>query len=297
MWKFTKSFSIILCLSSVFAGVFISCRPSQKNDFTFDSLGYYFRLISFKTDTFVYQEEQIAWINVSFATQSDSVFWDSFNNLNNRFFIAIDSSVTSNFLKHSVSKASVSDSVCLLIKKKEFFKQQFKQSKIPFFCERDSVVKVNYKVNQILSKIQYENLKFDMAEQEKKQIKAYLEENSVHPVIPDSLGIYWLEKPSESDAQKLMVGDLISVSYKGYFLNGRLLETSPQQFDFIYGSPDQLIKGLNYVIRVLKEGQNAKIVLPSPLAFGAEGNSIQTIPAFTPLLYEIKIISVKKQNK
>lgn len=297
MWKLTKNFSVIFCLSTALASVFISCKPSQKKDFKFDSLGYYFRLISFKTDTFVYKAKQIAWMNVSFATQSDSVFWDSFNNLNNRFFIEIDSSNASNFLKHSVSKASVLDSVCLMIKKSDFFKQQFNQSKIPFFSERDSIVKVHYKLNQILNKTQYENLKINMAEQEKRQIKGYLKENCTRPISPDSVGIYWLEKPSESDDQKLMAGDLISVSYKGYFLNGRLLETSPQQFDFIYGSPDQLIKGLNYVIKELKEGQNAKIILPSPLAFGDEGNSMQTIPAFTPLLYEIKIISVKKQNK
>ncbi|MGZ3885263.1 MAG: FKBP-type peptidyl-prolyl cis-trans isomerase [Bacteroidia bacterium] len=43
----------------------------------------------------------------------------------------------------------------------------------------------------------------------------------------------------------------------------------------------------------MKKGDFVKIILSSWLAFGETGSSNGTIPPFTPLLYEIKLIEVK----
>jgi FKBP-type peptidyl-prolyl cis-trans isomerase len=61
----------------------------------------------------------------------------------------------------------------------------------------------------------------------------------------------------------------------------------------VYGTPDQVLKGINYVIPRLKVGQSAKIILPSRLAFGEKGSSNGTVPPFTPLLYEITLNDIK----
>jgi FKBP-type peptidyl-prolyl cis-trans isomerase len=44
----------------------------------------------------------------------------------------------------------------------------------------------------------------------------------------------------------------------------------------------------------LKNGQTAEILLPSRLAFGEIGSSNGFVPPYTPLIYEVKIIDVKK---
>ena len=105
----------------------------------------------------------------------------------------------------------------------------------------------------------------------------------------DPLGFYWVERPEAGKGSQIQPGNGVSIAYEGCFLNGRFLEKSGKDFELIYGTPDQLLKGLNYVIRSLKLGQNAKIILPSRLAFGENGSSNGIVPPFTPLLYKIKI--------
>lgn len=91
----------------------------------------------------------------------------------------------------------------------------------------------------------------------------------------------------------LKPGDLIAIAYQGEYLTGRFLEKSPEKFEFTVGTPDQLLKGLNYVITRLKLGENAKIILPSRLAFGENGSSNGMVPPYTPLVYELEILEHK----
>ena len=85
------------------------------------------------------------------------------------------------------------------------------------------------------------------------------------------------------------------VDYEGCFLNGRVFEKSRTDFELIYGIPDQMVKGLNYVMGQLNEGQTAKIILPSALAFGENGSSNGTVPPYTPVLYNLKLTEVKRK--
>jgi FKBP-type peptidyl-prolyl cis-trans isomerase len=92
-------------------------------------------------------------------------------------------------------------------------------------------------------------------------------------------------------------GDQVSFAYRGSYLNGRFLERSGSDFELIYGTPEQILTGLNYAIGRLKLGENAKIILPSRLAFGDEGSSNGTVPPFTPLVYQIQLTKLKtKEN-
>ena len=90
-------------------------------------------------------------------------------------------------------------------------------------------------------------------------------------------------------------GKKIKLFYKGYFLDGTLVDYTPNNwaFEFTYGQEGQLIEGLQLALRKLKKGEKAKIILPSQLAFGSEGSSNGTVPPYTPLVYQIEIQDVK----
>lgn len=277
--------------------VFIhACKRDNKPHFSYNKLGYYYQLISFSSNASTYQPNSVAWIDATFKTQSDSIFWDSRNNFNDNFFIQIDSLSTNNFLKNYVSKLAVSDSACLMIRTKDFYKQQFNSDKVSFFSEKDTVVKVNIKVRKIMSADEYNNRTVDLLKQEAEQIEAYYKSPQDFELSRDSLGFYWIEKPPPSDLPVTVYKNTVKLSYTGTFLNGRIFERSPANFEVSYGTPDQLIKGLNYVIKRLKKGQNAKIILPSRLAFGENGSTNGIIAPYTPLIYEVKIIDVKTND-
>ncbi len=273
-----------------FLFAFTFCKNSPKKPtFSYNNLGYWHQLISFNTDSTSTIPNSIYWITASFKNQADSVFWDSYNNLNDNFFIEKDSAKSLNFLIQFASKLCEQDSCLLLIKTADFFKQQFNANQIPFFSKNDSIVKINLKVKRIYAKNEINNLQQNLAKQEAQQIENYFASPKDFELSKDSLGFYWLQKPAISALPKLKYGDVISLSYTGSFLNGRVIDVSPQNFKVSCGTPDQLLKGLNYVISKLKLGQNTKIILPSRLAFGEKGSSNLLIPPFTPLVYTLKI--------
>ncbi len=248
--------------------------------------------MAFKTDTFNYKPNHIAWINASFKTQKDSVFFDSEHDLRDRFFIKIDSSQKNNLLKQMVSKAAEGDSLCILIPTNTFFTQQF-NSKVPFFCNKDSIIKIYLRVKEVFTDQEYLSVINKISKNETEEIERFFTSPKDFEFSRDSLGFYWVEKPINNNLPKVKYGDLITISYQGSFLNGRIVDTSPQTFQVKYGTPDQLLKGLNYVISKLKIGQNSKIILPSHLAFGENGASNGSIPPYTPMLYKISILDIK----
>lgn len=188
------------------------------------------------------------------------------------------------------------DSVCLLIRPKDFFAQQFRVDSIPFFCRNDTIVKVNFKVKELLNENDFHKKKIDLKNNELRQIKSYFTTTAEMEAAKDAAGFYWVEKTNEK-GPIAQPGDLVTIQYRGEFLNGRFLEQSPGKFEFVYGTPDQLLKGINYVIGELKVGENAKIILPSHLAYGETGSSNGTVPPFTPLVYQIKILEIEKQHQ
>ena len=64
-------------------------------------------------------------------------------------------------------------------------------------------------------------------------------------------------------------------------------------FSFVWGEDGQMIPGIINALSHMKAGGKAKIILPSPLAFGANGSSTGIVPPHTPVIYEVELISVE----
>lgn len=62
------------------------------------------------------------------------------------------------------------------------------------------------------------------------------------------------------------------------------------EFTFITGT-SQVIKGFEEAVLKLKLNEKAKVILPSSIAYGANGNA--TIPGYSPLYFEIEVVFVK----
>lgn len=281
----------------LFIGILVllsySCkRPSAKNSYTKTADGYWYSLVSYSQDNDSVAPAYSRWVIAEFKTQRDSVFFDTKNDLRDRFFIKSAVSSSANYLKKAISFCAEGDSMSVLIHPADFFLQQFK-SPVPLFCQKDSVIKINFKVKKLLTQQQLAKLTQNIANEEQFEIDTYFGSAKKAELSKDSLGFYWVQKPEFSDTTGVFKGQLITLSYSGGFLNGRMIDQSTEEFKLIYGTPDQLIKGLNNVISRLKKGQTSKIILPSHLAFGENGSSNGSVPPFTPMLYKIKIIDIK----
>lgn len=275
----------------------LACSYSRRpNTFTRHKAGYYYQLLAFSSDSTSYQPGRVAWLSATFRNQNDSVFWDSENNLQDAFYVSLDTFYTENAIKHFVSRSSELDSACLLIRSTDFFRQQFHFDALPFFSKNDSVVKVNLKVKAFLNLSDYLLIRSNLREKEEQAIEQFFGSTAAMEGAADPLGFYWIDRPRGQETETVHTGDQVNLRYEAYYLNGRFLEKSPDNFEIVYGTPDQLLKGLNYAISRLKMGDNAKIIVPSSLAFGKEGSSNGIVPPYTPLIYQIRINNVKKEH-
>lgn len=271
--------------------IFSSCL--KKRSYYFDGFsrnekGLYYKIVFIGDD----QKKIQVWqeINYSYRLKklNDSLVFSSENET--RFISALDTLDKNRFEYHLVNLA-VGDSVFYLIKPRAFFEHYFRMG-VPLYIKNDSLVKLELVINNT----NYSVDSFQMRlKEEMKDINTFLVNKStvsVNKVYHNDL--IDLSVPQKNqNPEKVTFGKSITVDYKGFFLNDSLIDKPLYPMQFTYGTPDQMIEGLNFVINGMSKGETKKIILPSHLAYGKAGSSNGIIPPFTPLLYEIKIIDVK----
>jgi FKBP-type peptidyl-prolyl cis-trans isomerase len=120
-------------------------------------------------------------------------------------------------------------------------------------------------------------------------IRRFLSRNKLN-ASPDSAGLYFLTvKPGSGNSP--VKGRNVTIRYSGMMLSGQPFDKSPDNFSFIYGQEGQVLPGIERALSLMKTGQVAKIILPSPLAFGAGGSSTGIVPPHMPVVYELELVS------
>jgi hypothetical protein len=258
-----------------------SCKKHKNEMAYLDGAGFY-QVLSFRSpNPTPLPTGSKLLVQVSFATQRDSVFWDSYNNAGEVFEIQADTS-SSHPLIRMASKGAEGDSILLMAPIAPFFLYQFGSKELPYFCKGDSTVHVRYRIVRVWSDVLLEQHHASLEEREAELLAR------LSAPFTDENGILWLEgEPVDS---LVAVGTKIRCNWVGTYLNGRPLENQ-EQFEWQAGTPDQILKGLSIVLRHMRPGQHAKIILPSSLAFGNEGSSNGTVPPYTPLVYTIDVLA------
>ena len=296
--KKNKLFHYSLCLAILCIVTSCQKHTSAIDGYTRNNDGFYFKLLVLGDGNDHPLPDQVLVVDAVMRTQADSIFWDTKHDAQNGLYIVL----SKNELTHSCNPYFLNmvegDSASFYINPKVFFRNYF-DTVVPSFCAKDSLIKMDIKLNQIISKGEYSALKKmveyrdaeDVELQELKKIDAYVSQN--YPSADfDCDGVYMLQK-EKTNGQPITMGKRIKIEYEGYFLDGKPIDNKKQELEFTYGTPDQLVKGLNIVIGTLKKGEFVKIILPSRLAFGEKGSSNGSIQPYTPLVYNIKIIDIK----
>ncbi len=114
----------------------------------------------------------------------------------------------------------------------------------------------------------------------------YIEDNNLDVTRSDSglyYGIYQVgegEKPNENSD--------VTVSYKGYFLDGSVFDQSSESG--ITFNLQQVISGWTEGITYFNEGGEGILLIPSHLGYGS--NYYNGIPGGSVLVFDIKLIAV-----
>lgn len=107
------------------------------------------------------------------------------------------------------------------------------------------------------------------------------------------MGVFYTLERKNPKKPRIQSGQLVTIAYTARFLeDGRLFDdtyTTEQPLTFRLGDPGQVIKGLEIAVHLLPKGGKGRFIIPSGLAFGAEGSSSRIVPPWTPVLYEVEV--------
>jgi len=137
----------------------------------------------------------------------------------------------------------------------------------------------------------------DLGEYEKALLRQYIREVEID-VPPMEDGIYYIVQQT-GGGPAVTAGDTVVIHYEGHFLNGKYFDSTRRRNDplqFVYGHQMQVIGGLEIAIGKMHEGDKALVIIPSEQAFGAVGSVEGIVPPFTPVVFEIELIIVKKSD-
>ena len=117
-------------------------------------------------------------------------------------------------------------------------------------------------------------------------IKQYIADNSL-TALSTSSGLHYVIDVEGTGASCSSQSD-VRVAYTGYFTSGEIFDQSPAAG--IEFGLQQVIQGWTEGIPFFKEGGSGKLLLPSALAYGTNGNS--GIPPNSVLIFDIELHEV-----
>lgn len=119
------------------------------------------------------------------------------------------------------------------------------------------------------------------------KINNYVKKKGLVLTEKTTSGLRFIRTNAKTTNDSLKAGDNVSVKYTGMFLNETSFDSGT--FGVVIGS-SSAIAGFTEGISKLKKGEKARIVFPSAIGYGSKGSG--SIPPYTPLIFDIEILTV-----
>ena len=273
-----------------------SCKPKYEG-FEKSDNNFYYKFIKLGEGEQTANYSDYIVVDITYKTLNDSVFFKGrrkFKLTKPKFKGDID---------YCFAMLNEGDSADFIIDANDFFTKTI-NSKLPSFFTINDNMLVSAKIIEIIDSISYEKQKQeflswveDFGDYEKILLNHYIEGEEIS-VAPSVTGLYKITQ-KQGNNKKIAVGDTVIVHYEGMFLSGKYFDSTVKRntpFEYVYGTKWQVVKGLNEAIGMMTEGEKAMFIMPSELAFGNKGSSTGIIPPFTPVIFKVKILKVKKKK-
>ena len=146
-----------------------------------------------------------------------------------------------------------------------------------------------------------------MEQEEPGEILAYVQKNNI-TVLPSTDGIYVVVK-KKGNGPKVTVGKEVTVNYTGRLLDGTIFNSNVESdartgniydsrrqyvpYTFVIGKDQKVIQGWHKGLLNQTAGSVLQLIIPSKEAFGSRRSSNDLITPYSPLVFDIEIVSVK----
>lgn len=277
-----------------------SCSDSPFPDFTKTNNGLYYKLVDIGDSDKKPKAGDYITAQIIIKSEKDSILYDTRT-------IGLDGAVTFilaepehekdyregfQYLSEGDSAVFLTDAYALYMKRNK--------AMVPKGMKMESIITVHVRILKIRTPEEHskdildKNEKSEKAEfEEKKILDKYITDSSVSALLIGN-GMYYI-KLRDGKGVTPDSGSIALLNYRGNFLNGRCFDFfyESQPFEWMVGQEEQLIKGLEMGVHRMHEGEKAKFIIPSHLAYGSTGSANGIVPPFTTVIYEVELLKVQ----
>jgi len=193
------------------------------------------------------------------------------------------------------------DSATFILKAGPLFTKTFGQPAVPEFLTDESDIYFDIKVRKVQTQedidreTQIQNMQLE--QEEMTLIEEYVRNNKI-TVQPTGSGIYFLETKKGTGKSPVKDG-YVSVHFTVSLLGGEKLFSTIERgepIDFKFGSQFEN-EGFQEVVGLMREGGKANAIVPSAMAFGAQGAGNGVVPPFSSLYYDIDLVKIMSNEE
>lgn len=259
----------------------------------------------------------VVTFNVIEKTDKDSVLSDSYQ-AGRPARILIQPAKSSIDLMDFFQMLSVKDSAMVKIPSDSLFSDTTRMKRPPFF-PKGSALKLFVKIEKVQSEEEVKAEQQKMMDAYKKAMDSlkvnemtvlnkYIADHSLN-VKQTATGLRYIVNQPSAKAKPLS-GDSVWVNYTGRTMEGKVFDSSieatakqagldqpgrtyePIAFKVGEG---EVIKGWDEGLQLMNEGSRATFLIPSDLAYGAQGAG-EDIKPFSSLIFDVELVKVKHQK-
>jgi hypothetical protein len=124
--------------------------------------------------------------------------------------------------------------------------------------------------------------------------KAYLEENKTMPGVKTTAsGLqYQIVNAGDASGPNPTPGQIVCVHYRGSFIEGNEFDSSYSRNLPTAFPSNGVIRGWIEALAMMRAGDKWKLVIPSELAYGADGTRDQTIGPNEVLVFDVELLKL-----
>jgi len=134
-------------------------------------------------------------------------------------------------------------------------------------------------------------------------IKQYISQNPGTATAPlnysaTSSGLYIAVTKANPTAKRSSLGEEVTFAYTLYDLKNVALDSSKaSSLPFFTFGLNSLKPGLQEGLAILREGEKARLLIPSQLAFGSQAQTVFPLPANSPIRFDIELVRSRTEEE
>lgn len=295
-----RSLALLLILFIMY-----NCERSPFSGFDKTKDGLYHRIIRGPSTKPLPSYGDYLYVLANFYLHdNDSLLFDISNEAE-PWLILIEKPYFKGDLSEGLLMITEGDSASFIVKADSFFIYHFNMlaEEVPYYINPTSMLRIEMKVlkhktkdefiqeQKLLAYARQKQLE-ELKKQELIDLEKYIKDNNI-TVKPTESGLYFILTKSGT-GKRVKKGDLVKVHYTGYFLNGQMFENSVSSnypLEFVAGR-NEVIKGWDEAVLKMREGDKARLIIPSWLAYG-ESEPDLPIPPYSTLIYDIEVVKIE----